>query len=369
MPLRIAVINGPNLNLLGVREPDIYGRETLEQLDERVVQWGHRLGVEVTTFQSNHEGAAIDRIHAARADADGIVINPGALTHTSYALHDALLGVALPAVEVHLSDIHAREPWRAVSLVSAAVVRSIFGRGTIGYHDALRLLVNRAAAPYDTVSYGDHPEQVMDVRRAPDDRTGVAVFLHGGFWRREWGRDTIDTLAVDLSARGWTTANVEYRRLGCDGGWPATGEDVAAAVDRVAGDTGTDRITLVGHSAGAQLALVAARAPIVDTVVAMAPITDLARAIQLGTGAPSPEQFVGGIDPTGDVSPMAHPPRARQLIVHGVGDTVVPVEFSTRYAETATSTGADVTAVYPDIDHFSVLDPASEAWQQVAASL
>ncbi len=183
-----------------MREPDIYGRETLEQLDERVVEWGHRLGVEVTTFQSNHEGAVIDRIHAARTDADGIVINPGALTHTSYAVHDALLGVALPAVEVHLSDIHAREPWRAVSLVAAAVVRSIFGRGTTGYHDALRLLVNRAVAPYDTVSYGDHPEQVMDVRRAPGDRTGVAVFLHGGFWRREWGRDTIDTLAVDLSA-------------------------------------------------------------------------------------------------------------------------------------------------------------------------
>ncbi len=167
--LRIAVINGPNLNLLGVREPEIYGRETLDQLDERVVEWGRRLGVEVTTFQSNHEGAVIDRIHAARTDADAIVINPGALTHNSYAVHDALLGVALPAVEVHLSDIHAREPWRAVSVVAPAVVRSIFGRGTAGYHDALRLLVNRAVSPYDTVSYGDHPEQVMDVRRATGD--------------------------------------------------------------------------------------------------------------------------------------------------------------------------------------------------------
>ncbi len=367
--LRIAVINGPNLNLLGVREPEVYGRETLDQLDERVVEWGRRLGVEVTTFQSNHEGAVIDRIHAARTDADAIVINPGALTHNSYAVHDALLGVALPAVEVHLSDIHAREPWRAISVIAPAVVRSVFGRGVAGYHDALRLLVNRAVSPYDTVTYGDHPEQVMDLRRATGDLAGVAVFLHGGFWRREWGRDTIDTLAVDLAARGWTTANIEYRRLGCDGGWPVTGEDVAAAVDRVAGETGADRITLVGHSAGAQLALVAARAPIVDTVVAMAPITDLARAIELGIGAPSPERFVGGADPAGDVSPMADPPRVRHLILHGVDDAVVPVEFSTRYAEAATATGAAVTAVYPGVDHFAVLDPANEVWQQVAAAL
>jgi 3-dehydroquinate dehydratase-2 len=369
MPLRIDVINGPNLNLLGMREPDIYGRETLEDLDRRTVEWGRRLGVAVSTFQSNHEGAIIDRIHADRGEVDAVVINPGALTHTSYAIHDALLAVGLPAVEVHLSDIHAREPWRAVSVVAPAVIGSIFGRGAVGYHDALRLLVNRAVSPCDTVAYGDHAEQVLDIRRATGDAAGVAVFLHGGFWRREWGRDTIETLAVDLAARGWTTANVEYRRLGCDGGWPVTGDDVAAAVSRVAGDTGTDRVTLVGHSAGAQLALVSARSPIVDAVVAMAPITDLARAIELGIGAPSPERFVGGADPAGEVSPMTDPPRARHLIFHGVADTVVPVEFSTRYAEAATAAGAEVTAAYPEVDHFAVLDPANEVWQQVAAAL
>ena len=366
--LRVAVINGPNLNLLGTREPEVYGYETLEQLDGRVVEWGRQVGVEVTTFQSNHEGAVIDRIHAARSDADGIVINPGALTHTSYAVHDALLAVALPAVEVHLSDIYSREPWRAVSVIAPAVARSIFGRGIAGYRDALRLLVNRAAAPYETVAYGDHPEQVMDVRHASDGG-GVAVLLHGGFWRRAWGRDTIDTLAADLAARGWTTATVEYRRLGCDGGWPTTADDVAAAIARITADAGTDRVTVVGHSAGGQLALVTARAALVDTVVAMAPITDLARAIGLGIGAPSPEQFVAGADPAGEVSPLADPPAGRQVIVHGLDDTVVPVEFSTRYAEAATAAGAEVIAVYPEVDHFALLDPTDPLWEQLVAGL
>ena len=367
---RVTVINGPNLNMLGVREPEVYGATTLTDLDAMIVVWGDRLGLEVTTFQSNHEGDLIDRIQACRTDADGIVINPGAYTHTSYAIHDALLAAAVPAVEVHLSNIHAREPWRSVSVIAPAVVRSIFGRGIVGYKDALRLLVNRASAPPETVAYGDHPEQVIDLRLPDGLGPGrVAVFLHGGFWRREWQRDGIDTLAVDLTGRGWVTANVEYRRLGCDGGWPATAEDVATAIDRVVADTGADRVTVIGHSAGGQLALVAGRSPRVEAVAAVAPITDLARAVELGIGAPSPQAFLGGADPRGPVSPITDPPSIRQILVHGLGDTVVPVEFSERYAAVAEAAGIDVMAVYPDLGHFELLDPGRAVWEQVVAAL
>jgi acetyl esterase/lipase len=268
---------------------------------------------------------------------------------------------------VHLSNIYAREPWRSVSLIAPAVVRSIFGRGSVGYRDALRLLANRAASPWEMFAYGDHPEQVMDLRLAtsppPAGPTRVAVFLHGGFWRREWGRDTIDTLAADLAGRGWSTANVEYRRLGCDGGWPITGDDVATAVDRVVDLTGTDRVTIVGHSSGGQLALVAGRAAPAEAVVALAPITDLRRAIESGIGAPSPEQFVGGADPAGPVSPITDPAVVPHLVVHGTGDDVVPVDFSTRYVEAAA--GTEVTAAYPDIGHFSLLSLDEPGWALV----
>ncbi len=367
MPLRVAVINGPNLNMLGLREPEIYGSETLAQLEARTVEWGRGLDVDVATFQSNHEGAIIDRIHACRTEADAIVINPGALTHTSYAIHDALLAVALPAVEVHLSDVHAREPWRSVSVIAPAVVRSIFGRGSAGYRDALRLLVNRAAAPWETVAYGDHPEQVMDVRHAaspPAARARVAVFLHGGFWRREWGRDTIDTLAVDLANRGWATVNVEYRRLGCDGGWPVTGDDVAAAVDRVVDLTdsrpgharsGTRR----GASSpwwrdgpdGRERSWPWPRSP-----------TCAGRSSR-GSERPARSGSWADADPAGPISPITDPVAVPHLIVHGTGDDVVPVDFSTRYVEAAA--GTEVTAVYPEVGHFSLLSPDEPGWALV----
>ncbi|HUU61321.1 MAG TPA: type II 3-dehydroquinate dehydratase, partial [Acidimicrobiia bacterium] len=118
--MRVLVINGPNLNLLGVRRPEVYGTTTLAELEERCRAWGAALGIEVETFQSNHEGEIIDRLHDALGSADGVVLNPGALTHYSYSLHDAVEAVALPVVEVHLSDISQREEWRAHSVVSPA---------------------------------------------------------------------------------------------------------------------------------------------------------------------------------------------------------------------------------------------------------
>lgn len=145
--MRVLVVNGPNLNLLGVRRPEVYGTATLAELEERCREWGAALGLEVETFQSNHEGAIIDRLHQALGRCDGVVLNPGALTHYSYALHDAVEGISLPVVEVHLSDIAAREEWRARSVVSPACAATISGQGLDGYRQALELLAARGQAP------------------------------------------------------------------------------------------------------------------------------------------------------------------------------------------------------------------------------
>ena len=139
--MRILVINGPNLNMLGVREPQVYGRQTLADL-ERLMR-GYCAGhpVTLTFFQSNHEGGIIDAIQAAYQGQDAIIINPAAYTHTSIAILDALKAVALPAVEVHLSDISLREPFRRHSYISAACLETIQGRHFQGYLDAVDLLM------------------------------------------------------------------------------------------------------------------------------------------------------------------------------------------------------------------------------------
>ena len=139
----VLVVNGPNLNLLGRREPEIYGRTTLASLDQHCIDWGRELGLEVDVFHSNHEGALIDAIHGSEADA--IVINPGALTHYSYALYDALIGVNKTAVEVHISDIHAREPWRAKSVIQPACIAQISGEGIEGYRRALEIVAEQGS--------------------------------------------------------------------------------------------------------------------------------------------------------------------------------------------------------------------------------
>ncbi len=140
---KILVVNGPNLNLLGKREPEIYGRDTLEDIDAAVRQKGEALGLSVECFQSNHEGALIDRIQSAGEDCAGIVINPGAYTHTSIALLDALLAVGLPVIEVHLSNIHRRETFRQHSYTAMAATGIIAGLGARGYLLALEALAER----------------------------------------------------------------------------------------------------------------------------------------------------------------------------------------------------------------------------------
>lgn len=141
--MKILVINGPNLNMLGIREPSIYGSATYKDLLALIEAEAERLGVEVSFFQSNHEGALMDAIQAAYGSTDGIVINPGAYTHTSVALLDAVKAVGIPTVEVHISDPDAREDFRRVSYIRAACVASIKGHGFEGYLEALRLLCGK----------------------------------------------------------------------------------------------------------------------------------------------------------------------------------------------------------------------------------
>ncbi len=142
----ILVLNGPNLNLLGTREPGIYGRTTLAEIEADCVGTGRALGLEVTCLQSNHEGVLVDALHAAMGVQDGVVLNAGAYTHTSIALRDAVSGTGLPVVEVHLSNVHAREPFRHHSHLAPVALGVIAGFGPAGYSLALRALAGHLAA-------------------------------------------------------------------------------------------------------------------------------------------------------------------------------------------------------------------------------
>ena len=142
--MHILVINGPNMNMLGIRQPEIYGRATYADLQKMIREEADQLGVEVSFFQSNHEGALVDAIQQAYFDkVDGIIINPAAYTHTSVALLDAVKAVGIPTVEVHVSDPDSREELRHVSYIRAACVATIRGHGLPGYLEALRLLCDR----------------------------------------------------------------------------------------------------------------------------------------------------------------------------------------------------------------------------------
>ena len=142
--MKILVINGPNLNFLGIREPGIYGKQDYNYLVNMIEEKCKECGCEVTCFQSNHEGAIIDRIQEAYGVFDGIVINPGAYTHTSIALLDAIKAVGIPTVEVHISDVSKREDFRQISYIRLGCIASVIGHGTNGYLEAIDILLERS---------------------------------------------------------------------------------------------------------------------------------------------------------------------------------------------------------------------------------
>lgn len=356
--MRILVVNGPNLDRLGTREIGVYGTRTLTELDHDLAQFGERLGLVVESFQSNHEGELIERIHDV--DTDGVVLNAGAFSHTSLALADAIRSVEAPVVEVHISNIKEREPWRAVSVVSDACVATVYGRGPGGYRDAIRHLVNRAALPFETIRYGPHGENLGDLRRG---NTGLVLLVHGGVWRHQYRRDTIESLAVDLTRRGFHTFNIGYRTLGTGGGWPGSAHDVLAALDftpQLGLDNGP--LIVVGHSAGGYLGMwAAARARHGVTVgIGLAPVVDLDAAVS-ADGELSHE--AGLLLQAGAPSPL-DPGAVPTALVHGKADDIVPISHSRGLAGRR-----QLELLEVDGGHFELLDPSRSHWEWVVERL
>lgn len=356
--MRLLVVNGPNLDVLGRREPETYGTETLADLEASITRWADAMGVEAVCSQSNHEGEIVEMIHGF--DGDGIVFNPGAFTHTSHAIADAIRAVEAPVVETHISNIREREPWRAISLIAPACARTIYGRGVVGYRDAIRHLVNRLAMPFSTVRYGPHPENVADLREGGGD---LVVLVHGGLWLQPYERDSVESLAVDLTKRGFDTLNVEYRRLGNGGGWPGSAHDVLTSIEHIPGlGRGHGRVIALSHSAGGQLTTWAGEraATEISMHVALSPLLDLTAAVRNDDmGAPQSRRLLDAGAPARTI-----PSRVPTVIVHATADQIVPVERSRALAD---ELGLELAT--PEIDHLALLDPTKPHWSSVVEAI
>lgn len=335
--MRLLVINGPNL-------------DSLAGLESRVTGWGETMGVTVEMRQFDDESEVVDWIH--RHDGDGIVINPGGLTDTSHAVADAIRDAEAPVVEVRPGIIEN-------SLIRDVSDRTIYGRGVSVYRDAMRHLVNRAAMPVETVSYGPRPDNIGDLRGDGDE---LVVLAHGGLWRQEYERDTTESLAVDLARRGYRTWNLEYRRLGDDGGWPGSGHDVLAALDAIPELAFEARqVSVIGHSAGSYLLMWAVGQTNVDIGlhVAMAPLLDLEAAVESGdVGAEECATLLDG------GAPRVSPGNVPTVLVHGDADQIVPVQRSIDFSKRH---GLDHH--HTSSDHFSLLDPTRAEWDWVVDKL
>lgn len=373
--MRLLLLNGPNLDLLGTRNPDVYGSTTLADLESMFGDWALEHGVAAfDTFQSNHEGALIDRIHAARGSIDGIVFNPGAFTHTSYALHDAIEAVDIPTVEVHISNVEEREPWRRISLLRPACVHTVYGRGVDGYRWALLHLVNRATMPVERIRYGEDTSQFADLRLPGASPAPLVVLVHGGFWQHQWTFDTTESIAVDLCHKGFATLNVEYRRMGAGGTAQRMVADVTDAVTVTREQHRFDRTwALAGHSAGGQLAIVVAERLARDTpdvVITFGGVSDLEETVATRMDQDAARAFLGP-DPIEAFSPVSLTPLGFPLVIaHGTEDAVVPHRQALLLLERQVQSGGHRPRLLSGPHgHFEYLDPRSSAWQDVAGAL
>ena len=370
--MRILVINGPNLNLLGTREPGIYGSDTLGDLEAMWRRHGTSLGIGIDTFQSNHEGAIIDEIQAAGPRHDAIIINAAAFTHYSYAIYDALVAVGVPVVEVHISNIDEREEWRRISVISPAAERVIAGRGTQGYLDAINLLTARNHFPPSTVQYGEHSDQLFDLR-IPDRPVGLVCLLHGGFWAKTWARDTMDPLASMLTDDGYATANIEYRRGPAS--FHASHEDVNAAVasamDRLTREGHGDLpVSVVGHSAGGYLAIRFGEDHPEIPVVALSPVIDL-DAISDARPDDDPIADYLGFDGASEAelrsqAVLTGRNAGQVTIIHGAADPDIPVGHSVSFHEAHPES---TLVSLEGVDHMNLINPRHAAAGALTAAI
>ena len=374
--MRILIINGPNLNLLGTRDPDMYGSATLRALENEWLQHASRVRVGIATFQSNHEGAIIDAIQAASGRFDGIILNAGALTHYSYAIYDALVAVGIPTVEVHISNIYEREQWRHHSVIAATAIATIYGRGTVGYINAIDLLTAHVTMPHEIYRYGDGPNDIVDVRRA--DVAGpapVAVVVHGGFWRDVWKRDTMAPLCAAVAQLGWSTVNLEYSRG--PGSFPQAIDDVARVLEWVRGNAhtcgfDTNRIVVIGHSAGGYLALKAAHQdPDLAGVIALAPVTNL-KALSAARPDDDPAgAFIGcayDTDPgLWDKASLDGDPLVPVHLIHGMDDDIVAPSHTIDYVNDHPEVA--IQSMIEDLGHLGIIDPLCNGLDAIYASL
>jgi len=380
--MRILIINGPNLNLLGTREPATYGRDSLTDLEHSWRVHAQRIGIGIDSFQSNHEGSLIDTIQAAPGRFDGIVLNAGALSHYSYAIYDTLVAVGLPVVEIHISNIHQREAWRHHSVTGEAAIAMVQGRGTPGYLNAIDHLAAHIAMPPDPCSYDGSYGDATDLDRVIDVRTPlhverppVALLIHGGFWRDHWKRDLMSPLATALVREGWATANMEYTRG--PGSLSAATMDVGSAIEWIRAngeERGLDasRIAIIGHSAGGYLALKHAHGDAkLLGVVALAPITDLV-AISEGGPADDPTAVAigssrGTDDDRWQDAALNGEPLTTVHTIHGTSDADVPPDQSSAY-ETA-HVGLVTDHQLAAVDHMQLIDPHEASFATLVGAL
>ena len=316
----------------------------------------------------------------------GVLLGPGPEALDDAELARAVAAVGLPVVAVEPGNLRKAGPAPEGTAFVAAGGRVLYGRGPdTGLHGVAYLAHRRHRRP-DTLAYGHEPGQEGDLWLPP---TGgphpVVVLLHGGFWYHAWDRDLMDGLALDLAGRGIAAWNVEYRRVGAGGGWPAPADDVDRATEHLRAlapiyDLDLDRLAVLGHSAGAQLGLWLAgrgrRAEVHPALaVGLATIGDLAAARDGRIGGGSVTRLLNGVDgpdgPLAEASPLERLPLGvPQILMHAEDDDVFPLTQTTRYAAAATAAGDDVTLVrLARGGHFELIDPRTEAWAVVAAEL